>query len=460
MAPTEVARHQRLRMHGAMVEAVAANGYAGTSVKQVIGLAGVSRRAFYEQFANKEECFLATFDLIASRWATRVGDAYRATEGDLEGRLRAAMGELTEEIEANDKSAVLAIVETQTAGTPGLARLRRAMGTFERMLATSFERAPDAPDLPTPIVRGIVGGLHEILCTRLRAGAPEEIPALTGELVRWIALFGEAGSEHVYLELSGRLGERLATPRPRSLRIVPSGPTARWAPVPLVRSMTPPTISHATMPATSCSVEDLRGRLRASILNLAVLDDYRELSPPQIAEQAGIPLDSFFDLYESKEACFLAAFDELSEELLQVAADPGLVSGDWAQAVRRVIGELLGLLARHPLYAHVIALEAPSASGEALERDCDLAYDIATLLTEGAPRRACNKLAVEGVAGALWHAIRCQVASGQVHLLPALADHLTYLVLTPFLGAQAAADVVLEAEEEEIAPVALAGIAS
>src|SRR5271170_7931966 len=59
----EVILHQRARIHGAMVEAIACNGYEGTSVKQVIGLAGVSRRSFYEQFANKEACFLATCDL-------------------------------------------------------------------------------------------------------------------------------------------------------------------------------------------------------------------------------------------------------------------------------------------------------------------------------------------------------------------------------------------------------------
>ena len=55
-----VLRNQRARMHGAMVEAVAMHGYERTSVKQVVGLAGVSRRSFYEQFANKQECFLAT----------------------------------------------------------------------------------------------------------------------------------------------------------------------------------------------------------------------------------------------------------------------------------------------------------------------------------------------------------------------------------------------------------------
>src|SRR5260370_29471297 len=48
-----VARHQRARLYGGMVESVYQRGYAGTSVAHVIALAGVSRRAFYEQFSNQ-----------------------------------------------------------------------------------------------------------------------------------------------------------------------------------------------------------------------------------------------------------------------------------------------------------------------------------------------------------------------------------------------------------------------
>ncbi len=63
MGREEVARHQRARLYGAMIEAIDRQGYAATTVAQVIALAGVSRRAFYEQFANKEDCFLATYDI-------------------------------------------------------------------------------------------------------------------------------------------------------------------------------------------------------------------------------------------------------------------------------------------------------------------------------------------------------------------------------------------------------------
>src|SRR5271156_1812675 len=86
----EVILHQRARIHGAMVEAIARSGYEGTSVKQVIGLAGVSRRSFYEQFANKQECFLVTFDLIARRELAQIRMAYLGCEGTLEERMRAS----------------------------------------------------------------------------------------------------------------------------------------------------------------------------------------------------------------------------------------------------------------------------------------------------------------------------------------------------------------------------------
>lgn len=450
LAPTEVARHQRLRMHGAMVEAVAANGYASTSVKQIIGLAGVSRRAFYEQFANKEECFLATFDLIAARSVKRVHEAYRSSGGALERRIRAAVGEFTEEIESNVKGAGLAIVQAQTAGAPGLARLRKATGTFEQMLSSSFAHAPDAGPLPAPIVRGIVGGMHEATAVRLRDGRPEKIPALSEEIVQWTLLFHTAAGER----LSERLAERARASSLASAHERRRGHSnGRWSGADSTLDAWMPRGLRAVSAnragnrlATPPTDEELRARLCSSVLNLAVVDDYHELSSPQIAEEAGVQIESFFELFDSKEECFLGALDDLSDELLRIAADPNLVSGDWARTVRRVVGELLRLLARRPLYAHIIASEAPSASPEALERVCDLAHGIATLLTEGAPAPARNKLAVEGVAGAIWHTIRCQVTSGQIHLLPALSDYLAYIVLAPFIGADAAAEVVIEDE--------------
>src|SRR3984893_7887936 len=181
----EVARHQRIRIHGAMVEAVAASGYHGTSVKQVIALAGVSRRSFYEQFSNKEECLLATFDLLAGNALRQAGDAYRRTEGPLQERMRAALGELAGAITSNRKAARLVMIETQTAGVAGLLRLRQATGRWERMLCGSFTGEPGASPLPVPVVRGIAGGLHAAMSMCVREEQAMRATELTEGMLAW-----------------------------------------------------------------------------------------------------------------------------------------------------------------------------------------------------------------------------------------------------------------------------------
>jgi AcrR family transcriptional regulator len=423
LGPKAVAHHQRIRMHGAMVEAVATSSYGGTSVKQVIGLAGVSRRAFYEQFANKEECFLATFDLIAARGVARINQAYRAADGDVEDRLRAAFAAFADEIATNAKGAVLTVVEAQTAGAAGQLRLRRATATFERMLSNSFARSPGAIPLPSPVIRGIVGGLHEATAAYLREQPLEGAPLQTEEMLAWTLLFQASATE--------RMATYLATQVPA---IVQTVPVERGRHVP---------------DRAGLSEQNVRERLLQSVLRLAVTEDYRELTAPQIAEEARVPIEAFFELFPGRDECFLAAFDKLSDELLLLVADPDLVSSDWPMAVRRTIGKLMNYLAEHPLYAHTIAAEAFAAGPEMVEGNLELAHGIATLLTEGAPGASQSTLAVEGAAGAIWHTVRCQVTSGQIHLLPALSDYLSYVVLAPFVGADAAAEVVTDSQAME-----------
>jgi AcrR family transcriptional regulator len=414
----EVIRNQRTRMHGAMIEAVAANGYEGTSVKQVVSLAGVSRRSFYEQFANKQECFLATYDLIAKRGAGRVAAAYRAADGDVEQRLQAAFGELGHAISTNWNSANLVILEAPKVGAPALLRLRRASATFEQMLAATFEHTSAATPLPGPVIRGIAGGLHAAMSGCLREGSAEKAPELANEMFRWTLLFQTPAAK----ELAERLSERARAALSQG----------RKAP------------SRASIHGLGGAQADERERLLEQALRLAVLEGYRELSAPQIADAANVPIDAFFELFDGKDDCFLAALDMLGEQLKTLATDPDLRGAEWPRAVRRTIRELMGYLADNPIYAHTIAEGAFAAGPEATARNLRLAYGIAARLTEGAPDEARSVLVVQGVAGALSHTVRCQVASGQIQLLSVLSDYLTYIVLAPFVGAAQAAALLVE----------------
>ncbi len=408
----QVIRNQRARLHGAMVEAVAAGGYEGASIREVVALAGVSRRSFYELYANKQECFLATFDRIAARGVKRIRRAYSASDGDLEDRLRAAFGVFAEGVRGGWKDARLVIVEAQTTGPAGLERLRRTTATCERMLFSSFALSPDAGPLPMPVIRGMVGGLHATMSMCLREGRPEQLPAVAEEMLRWTLLFRTPAAGGIVSRAGGH---------------APNGST------------------NGHQPACAGSFQgDDRERLLRHALRLALIDDYKELTAPQIAEEAGVPMDIFFEWFAGKDECFLAALDTLGDELLRRAGAPDLLGDDWPRAVRRVIAELMRYLAERPLYAQTIAAGAFAAGVQAAERNRQIGYDLARLLIGGAPERTRSRLAAEGVMGAIGHTIRCQAASGQIKQLPAISDHLAFVVLAPFIGAGEAAAIVTE----------------
>jgi TetR/AcrR family transcriptional regulator len=417
LARDEVILHQRARIHGAMVEAVAECGYEGTSVKQVISLAGVSRRSFYEQFANKQESFLATFDLLAHQTAQHSRSAYLHADGAMEERLRAAFRQLADTVRDERKPVILVMLEAQTAGAAGTMRLCKGIATCEQMLSQSFTEAPEASPLPTPIVRGIAGGLHGAVSNLVRQGPVEDSASLAEEMLRWTMLFQHPAAVRLAERMTPRLSKRM-----REIAF---------------------TSTRAPGEAGPPSADD-RDRLMQNVLRLAALHEYRELTPPQIADDANVSIDVFLEHFAGKDECYLAAFGMIGDELLSLTADPGLTSAEWPQAVRRTVARLMRHLSEHPLHARTIAQEAFFAGRDAVQCDLELARGIATLLTEGAPAPAQSTLALDGIAGAIWHTVRCQVANGRIQLLDALSDYVSYIVLTPFIGADAAIEVVTE----------------
>lgn len=412
----QVALHQRARIYGAMVEAIARSGYGGTSVKQVIGLAGVSRRSFYELFANKQECFLATFDLLARREIRKVRRVYLATDGDLEARLRAVFSACAEVVRDDRNAALLLLVDAQTAGTAGMLRLCRASAVCEHLLGECLAGGSQAGPLPAPILRGIAGGMHGAVSARLRREPIDTSRELAEELLRWTMSFqspaSQTMSEHLAKRMKAQMREIAFTSSERS--------RAKRAPK-----------------------EDERLRLLHSALRLSARHEHKELTAPQIADEARITIDRFFELFHNKDECFFAALDMVSEEFLAVAEDTDLDGADWPQAVRRTIAKLLAHLAERPLHARALVQDAYSAGEATLLRNLRLADSLAEVLTRGAPASQSPEwLARNGITGALWHTIRYQVADGRIQLLPARADHLSYVVLAPFIGAEAAAELL------------------
>jgi TetR/AcrR family transcriptional regulator len=408
--PGQVAENQRRRMYGAMIEAVATNGYGRTSVKQVVTLAGVSRRAFYEQFANKQECFLATLDLIANQAINSIAATYNSTEGTFEQRLEAAFVTFAEVVRRNPKGARVMLVDAPSAGPAGWEKLTETLNMFEERLAGSFAHAPDAGPLPEPVTRAIVGGLRRATFVRLLEERTEEMPALVGDMVNWTLAF-----------MTDELGPLEVAPR--------------------------------DMPArTPISGEDDRARVLRSALELAALEGYGNLTPMRIVDEAGVSIDTFFDLFDDMEACFLVALENLREEVRATVSDPRLASEEeWPAAVRRALDRLLHYFAVRPAYTQTIATGVFAMGQRAVDLRTELACEVTSRLTAGAPCPPLTDLAQEGIEGAIWHTIYLQTASRGAGTLPELSGYLAYVVLATFLGPEEAARIVIGERHQAVA---------
>src|SRR5271166_1841336 len=85
LSRARVSEIQRGRMLSAAVEVVEDVGYARMTVAQVTGRARVSRKTFYDVFADREDCFLAVFEEALSRVRLRASESYERERGWREG---------------------------------------------------------------------------------------------------------------------------------------------------------------------------------------------------------------------------------------------------------------------------------------------------------------------------------------------------------------------------------------
>ncbi len=404
MGRDAVARHQRARLFGAMIEAVHRQGYKATTVAHVIALAGVSRRAFYEQFANKEDCFLGTYDIAVARAKRRMMDGWM-TERGWANRVHRACQAFVEDACRNVKSSRLVLIEGLGLGVKSRERLMRSAVAFERVLADGFRAAPDGVQLPPLGPKAIVGGGRYMMFERLRTNRATELPMLTDELLDWIS---------AYRSPAARIGV----------------------------SRTPPPHRPAE-PARFLESEEKRARVLGAVVHLTLDEGYHELTDPQIAQFAGMSTESFHKYFPSKRECFLAALDEFVDETIEVVVAASARASNWPEAVYLGVKAGIEHFVVHPGLTRM-AFEDIFEVGPAVTDSIGSSLGkLAGMLQENSPEpRRSPLLAHEAVAGALWAIIGNYAVRKRVRYLPSLTDHLVFLVLAPYIGPKAAGQTI------------------
>ncbi|HEY5194571.1 MAG TPA: TetR/AcrR family transcriptional regulator [Solirubrobacteraceae bacterium] len=161
---------QCARLLAALVEVSADRGAANVAVAHVVQRAGVSRRTFYELFADREECFLAAFDEAIARASRYVLDGYDPGARWVD-RVRGALVGLLEFLEAERGVGQLLIVGSLGAGHRAIERRQRGIAQMIALIDEGRKESRAAAQLPPLTAEGVVGGALSVLHARLLAFA-------------------------------------------------------------------------------------------------------------------------------------------------------------------------------------------------------------------------------------------------------------------------------------------------
>jgi len=181
----------RQKLVGGLTEAIADKGYAAVTIADVVRHARVSKRTFYEHFADKEECFLAAYRAASDDILAAIAAEAARVELPWSERVHAAASAYFAALESQPALTRTFLLEIHAAGPRALAVRREIHQRFADLLRrlVSAARKDDARigPLSAAMATAIVGGINELVLVALEKGATRKLHELAGtaeELVR------------------------------------------------------------------------------------------------------------------------------------------------------------------------------------------------------------------------------------------------------------------------------------
>ena len=422
-------------MIDATIEVVGEKGYAELTVSDVIKRAGVSRRAFYEHFSNREECFFATYDSIMSASSAAVGSAFAGKNG-FPGSAQGAIEAIFRRALRRPDAVRVLLVEVGAAGPEGIMRRERLGAAYEDLLRERLGVPPGQGPIANPVLRGVIGGIGAVLYSHLQSGRRKQLLDLVPHLVRWTTSYWPAPPELMNLKDAGpetlprsRVGGRA----PGTLSLGAASSKRRRL-VGGEHSVSPIYVAHSQ-----------RQRILDAVANLTAAHGYAALTVEGIAAEAAISLQAFYEHFPTKEDAFLVAYEighDTGLALVEHAFDSQV---DWRLGIRAGIEALFDYLASEPAFAHLALVDVQAASTRVTERAARGVTAYGELLAPGfteAPReQRPPRVVTAAITGGIFELCLHHALQRRMRELPLMVPRATYFALAPFIGADAAGKV-------------------
>jgi AcrR family transcriptional regulator len=242
-------------------------------------------------------------------------------------------------------------------------------------------------------------------------------------------------------------------------------------------SVIAPSLRAGRHPLPRTQVAEIqRARILAAMVEVAAEHGFLGATVGRVVKRAGVSRRTFYDLYDGREDCFLAAFEWGVEQASRQIADAYTRESTWLSGVRAALASLLVLLDAEPQLARVCVVEALGAGPLVLERRARAMRELADVLEAGAPpaRGASGSrlLSAEAVVGAAFAVLHTRLSLGgdpgprgarsetaaatATQPLTALLGQLMALIALPYLGARAAGEELTRPAPAFPAPIAAA----
>lgn len=195
----QVAHHQRERLIAGLAAAVAEKGYAAVTLSDITREAKVSRRVFYENFEDKEQCFLAAFDVVVDHLRELVAEAV-APEEDWPHQAIAATRAVLAFLASEPDLARLCLVESRGAGPAVSERFNQTVGEIVPLLARGRTERPEGErPLPDSTEETTIGSLVSLAHRKVTAGEADRLEDLLPDCAEFVLApyLGHAEATHL-----------------------------------------------------------------------------------------------------------------------------------------------------------------------------------------------------------------------------------------------------------------------
>lgn len=186
-----------------------------------------------------------------------------------------------------------------------------------------------------------------------------------------------------------------------------------------------------------------RDRLLDAAVNVVAEKGYGATTIADLTKEAGVSRTTFYELFEDKEACFLAAYDTAADVLARRVAAAFETQETWPDRVRAGLIVLLKSLAGEPQVARLALVDVGSAGPRAQRRYRAALQRMTPFFDEGrdfASRgRRLPANTSRMVIGAVTGLVADEIEAGRADRLPDLLPEILFATLVPYIGPAAAA---------------------